>query len=179
MKKVLSKSGKREVRTLTVSEREHIRSRIAEDRAYLDSFKRPEAGENADAHISPGQLREVDTQAIETRIRRKEEQLRRQSPENFKLVGAKRQAACLEMKKHEEWLRKHMLSTYEMGAFPSATDPIKDAKYRAACEKSIKQEVGSSEFQERAQRYKELARRMDPENPETGDIERFRSKQRY
>jgi hypothetical protein len=179
MKKVLSKSGKREVRTLTLDEREHLRSRIAEERAYLDSFKRPESGENADAHISPGQLREVDTGAIEARIRRKEEQLKRQSPENFKLQGAKRQEACLEMKKHEEWLKKHMLTTYEMGAYPSATDPIKDAKYRAACEKSHKMEVGNKEFGERAQRYKELARRLDPDNPELHDIERLRSKRRY
>lgn len=175
-RKVLSKL-KRNTPPLSVADRERLKLSIAEERSYLASMNRPGQGDDAESYLSPRQAKSIDTEAIESRIRRKEKALEAMSPKP--LTGVEKNRALSEMRQHEEWLRKKMLSTYDMGAFPSATDQLKNARYMEACKKSETQEVGNREFQERAQRYKELARRMDPDNPELSNIERFRPRGRY
>ena len=166
---------------ISVSEVRRLKQRIAEEKAYLSSFGgTPEGNEVREAHLSPKQSgRPVDEESVRTRIRRNERALQAMSPENRKIKGRERQQAVKEMRGHELWLKKHMLTTYEMGAYPSSTDIAKDRNYRNAVDKSFKQEVGNPEFQRRASRYKELARRLEPDDPELPNIERLRPKHRY
>lgn len=173
------RTGKKVQAPISHSEVERIKNRIQQDKEYLASFSRVENGEDPEAYLSPAQAREVDVEAIRTRIKRNERALHSLAPEFRKLTGIARQKAYKEIKEHEEWLKKRMLSTWEMGAYPSATDPEKDHLYRQAVEKSVKQEVGSAEYQQRAHRMKELARLLDPEDPELANLERLRPRRRY
>jgi len=181
-KKVVRKQ--REAPLLTYNERERLQREIKADQEYLDSFERTPRGSNSDTHLSPGEARGVDTSAVRARMGRNRKALEKMSPVNRRFTKvAQKNSAHKEMKEHEEWFRKHMLSTYDQGAFPSTEDPGKQQRYLAACKKSEAQEAGSGkkavEFRERAERYKELARKLDPDNPEMANIERFRSTKRY
>ena len=165
---------------LSVGEQDRIRDRIQQDKAYLDSFRRAPDGDSAEAHLAPRSVgRSVDGDAVLTRIKRNEKALERMSPENRKITGVARQTAFKELKGHEEWLKKHMLTTYEMGAYPSATDPVKDHNYRKAADKSFAMEIGNPEFQKRANRAKELARLLEPADAELCNLERLRARRRY
>lgn len=172
---------KRSLPLMSVSEVQRVKQRIAEERAYLASFGgTPEGSETREAHLSPRLSgRPVDEESVRNRIRRHERSLEAMSPENRRFVGAERQKAAKEMREHELWLKKNMLTTYEMGAFPSSTEINKDQNYRKAVEKSVHQEVGNPEFKKRARRYKELARRLEPNDPELSNIERLRPAHRH
>jgi len=161
------------------SERRRIEQEIASDELYLRGMNRTPTGEG-EAHLPHSQGgRPVDVTNIQKRIARNRSALERMSPVNRKLRGRARDKAFKEMREHEVWLKDHMLTTWDMGAFPSATDPEKDHKYRMAVEKAKKQEVGSREFQQRSSRFKELARLLEPEDPDLPNIERLRSTKRY
>jgi hypothetical protein len=43
-------------------------------------------------------------------------------------------------------------------------------------ERSVKLEVGNPEFRKRARRVKELARMLDPDNPDLANLEHLRSR---
>lgn len=165
---------------LSVGERDRIRGLIQQEKAYLSSFRGTPEGEATEAHLSPAQSgRPTDEDSVRTRIKRYERALQAMSPESRKISGPARQKAVKEMREHEKWLKSKMLTTYEMGAYPSPTDVSKDHNYRQAADKSFKQEVGNPEFQKRAQRVKELARMLEPEDPELCNIERLRPTHRY
>lgn len=178
-----SRKPERKLPLLTVSERERLRSQVAEDRGYLESLhSAPKTFDalQAEAFLPPVEAsRSVEAASIQARLKRTERAIERMDPANQRLSGRDRQAACREMKEHEEWLRKRMLSTYDMGAYPSSSDHGKQQNFSRAVNKSFAQEVGSREFRDRARRYKELARRLEPDDPELSNIERFRARRRY
>lgn len=169
---------------LSFAERERLQKLIAEDEAYLRGFRAAPAGQNKDVYLPPQEAsRSVDAGAIEARIKRHKKALAVMSPESHRITGtAKRNAAYRQIKEDQEWLSKHMLSTYDMGAFPSATDHEKQRRYLEAVEKSVAQEAGdgrvAKECQERMRRLKDLARRLDPDDPALADTERLRSRHR-
>ena len=171
----------RKIPLMSVAEVQRVKRRIAEEKAYLGSFAgTPEGDGSRESHLSPKMSgRPVDEESVRTRIRRGERALQLMSPEGRKFKGAERNKADKEMREHEKWLKKHMLTTYEMGAYPSADNISKDRNYRNAVDKSFKQEVGNPEFQRRAKRYKELARRLEPDDSELHNIERLRPTHRY
>jgi hypothetical protein len=178
-----SKPSKYKPSLMSFSEAERMRSEQAEDQRFLESVRGRTTVSDEDhpeAHLSPGQVgREVDTSTIEARIRRRDAALKKLDPHNHKLTGIQRQHACAKMKEHEEFFRRHMLTSFEMGAYPKGDSHEKHQNYLKAVEKSMAQEVGNPEFQRRAQEFKDLARRLDPDNPELANIERFRPKRRY
>lgn len=163
---------------LSVGERERLMRQMREDASYLSSFKGTPEGDAGEAHLAPSQSgRPVDEDAVRKRINRTKRALEALSPK--RLAGAARQKAVKEMREHEAWLKKNMLSTYDMGAFPNPTDMSKDHNYRKAVDKSFKQEVGNPEYNRRAMRVKELARILEPDDPELSNLERLRPTHRY
>ncbi len=168
---------------MTVDEVERTKREIAQEEEYLEGLHRAPKDELGSSLAHAETSRSVDADAIRAGIARKKKSLERLSPESHKLAGRERQKACDEMSQDEEYLRKHMLTTYEMGAYPPKPSDenyaVKNQKYLQAVEKSKKMEVGNPEFQKRAQRYKLNARRLDPTDPELPNIERFRSTERY
>lgn len=163
---------------LSVGERERLMRQIREDTSYLSSFKGTPEGEAGEAHLAPAESgRPVDEDAVRKRIQRTKRALEAMSPK--KIEGTARQKAVKEMREHEAWLKKNMLTTYDMGAYPNPTDMSKDHNYRRAVDKSFKQEVGNPEFQRRAMRVKELARLLEPDDPEMCNLERLRPTHRY
>ncbi|MDI6774023.1 MAG: hypothetical protein QME60_01310 [Verrucomicrobiota bacterium] len=177
--KANTRSGprKRPLTLLTIEEEKRLRGEIAGETRYLNAVHgriRVSDDDNSDAHLSPGHIKDIDTSAIEVRIKRRQRALDAMSPQAHKFIGAKRQSACKEMREHEDFFRKHMLTSREMGRYPKGDDHELQQEYMRACEKSIAMEVGNSEFQRRAHRYKELARRLDPDNADLPNLERFR-----
>lgn len=166
---------------LTLTEEERLRGELAEEERYLRAARgrdRVSDDDNPDVFLAPSQAKGISMDEWERRVARKRRALGQLSPRAHKLTGVERNRAFAKMKEHEGFFRKNMLSVADMGAYPKS-DHEKQQNYMKAVEKSIAQEVGNSEFQWRAQEYKELARRLDPDNPELPNIERFRPKRRY
>ncbi|MEK6650458.1 MAG: hypothetical protein AABY75_05740 [Bacteroidota bacterium] len=168
---------------LSFTESERLRAEQADDQRYLEAARgrtRVSDEDNPDASLPPGQPGGVvDPGAIEARIRRRGAALEKLDPHFHKLVGVQRQRACTKMKEHEEYFSKNMLSTFDMGAYPKGDSHERHQNYLKAVEKSVSQEVGNLEFQRRAREYKDLARRLDPDDPDLTNLERFRPKRRY
>jgi len=182
-KKAKSVRTRPEKPLLSYNEQRRVEKEIAADQNYLRGLTSHPGGRSdgpVEAYLPGNQTgRTVDTGNIQRRIKRNQKALQDMSPANHKLKGKDRQRAHEQMQEDAEWLRENMLSTWDMGAFPSATDPEKQQKYKLALEKSVKQEVGNPEFIRRSSRYKKLARMLDPDDTELCNIERLRSTKRY
>lgn len=180
---IKTKPSKYRGQLLSFSESERLRAEQADDQRYLDAARgrsRVSDDDNPESYLPPAQTgREVDTGAIESRIRRRQSALDRLDPRSHKLVGIQRQRACVKMKEHEEFFKKNMLSSFDMGAYPKGDSHERHQNYLKAVEKSVAQEVGNHEFQRRAAEYKDLARRLDPDNQDLTNLERFRPRRRY
>ena len=153
-------------------ERDRLKARIDEDKAILSEVLHGPADPDGVA-IPARSAVNVNTAAIQRRISRKEKHLEAVDPANRRLSGAQRQAASNRMATLEEWFKKHMISQDEMSMKASSNFALNSA-YNKAVKKSMAQEVGNPEFSKNAQEYKQLARLMEPEDPELGNIERFR-----
>lgn len=157
---------------LAIPARDRLKQRINEGKGYQSGVGTADDGDVSLAHRDARPS--IDEGQINRRISRDERALERLDPSNHKLSGAERQQGYTRMKVLEEYITKCMLSENEMGAFPAASDHTKDRKYHQAVEKSMKMEVGNPRFVEAAHEYKRLARRLDPDNPELCNLERFR-----
>jgi hypothetical protein len=155
------------------TEAARLKSRIAED----ESRKR-EAVQGPDdpigVELGPSEGRRVNVHAMDRRISRRKKYVEAVDPANHRLTGNDRQSASKEMAELEPFFKANMLTAAEMSARPSA-DHRTHSAYLQAVKKSMAQEVGSKEFQKKAARYKYLARLLEPENPDLGNLERFRA----
>lgn len=163
---------------LPLGEVERLRQENAEDERYLNAVRgrgRVSDEDNAEAHLAPSQIGQgVDASAIEARIRRRSRALEAMSPHVHQFKGAERQRACVRIKENEEYVRRHMLSTREMGRYPKGDDHEAHQEYMRASQKSFEMEIGNPEFQRRAAQLKEDYRRLDPDNADLPNLERFR-----
>lgn len=167
---------------LTWSEKERLKNRIRADEDLLRQCRGQDTEGVGDVFLPPTQAYSAfNVGFVERRLKRNKLAMERMDPANHRFTGAERDRADKRRRELEAKMSKLMLSTYEMGYYPGRkkdTD-LNDSRYREACEKSFKQEVGNPEFQRMAQEHKELCRRLDPDNPGLANIERLRSRRRY
>lgn len=164
---------------LTITEKERLQRRIQADEEIIRQARGEDTEGVGEIFLGPTQSYGAFSVAtVQKRLRRNKETLQRMDPANHRFTGVERQRAHTRIREIEEKLRKMMLTTYEMGAYPKK-DHGRDGDYRRACEKSFRQEVGNPEFQRLAQEHKHLARRLDPDSPELANIERLRARRRY
>lgn len=162
------------------SERERLINRIKSDETLIRQCRGLDTDGDGEIALGPTQsFAAFNVSGVEARLKRNKMMLQRLDPANHKFQGAERARADKRLRELAEKMRKQMLSTFEMGYFPKKDNAARDSDYRRACDKSFKQEVGSPQFQEWAQEYKHLARRLDPDNPELANIEHLRPKRRY
>jgi len=155
-------------RILTLKERENLTDEIRQKSAYRDALK--------DNDRSPGTMgpvndlgggREVNTTSLEAGIARQKRILADGTPEE--MTRAERGSAEREMKQLKEELGELLLTHREMDLMP------KDGyEYHRTVRKSSKQEVGNPLTQRKMHRYRELAARIDPDNPEAQSTEGLR-----
>src|SRR3990167_1834774 len=157
----IAKKGSSESRAplMTVEQRERLKREIASG----DSLVGEEEGRGIVVDESKGSGKSK-------RLQRLADYVERCDPANRKLTGPERQKAFEEMKALEAWFPEHMLTQSQMSMFPSR-DYSRNQDYSRAITRSMKQEVGSKEFQEKASRYKYLARVLEPDDPELPNLE--------
>ena len=128
---------------------------------------------NAD-NIAPGNLAPVDCREDVSRLDKKIEHMEKVLSDGTpqRVSGNARHQMEQERKQIAEELREKMLTRKEMDLLPRH-----GYEYHRAVRKSIAQEVGSSEFQRKSNRYREISARLEPENPEACSIEALRKEQ--
>ena len=153
-------------RTMSPADRARLSQQIQEEQDYKAGLARP----LQDGITGPdGGLegKPVNTHNIDVRVNRMQNVLKDGTPDKFsrkETVEAEKEA-----REHKEWLEKHMLTQREMDLMP------RDGyEFSRAVRKTTAQEVGSPEFQKRAGRYRELMRRIAPDDPEAQSIEALR-----
>jgi len=160
-------------RTLSTGDVERMEAEIAQRESDLGASKKELPPADVGQGFAPANLpgASVDEAKARMQIAQQRAVLDAGNPANDKFTGNERDTAYQEAREHAEWLEKNMLTQKEMEMFP------KDAyDYSRAVRKSQAQEVGSRDFQFHANRYRELMRRLDPDNPEAHSIEALRSR---
>lgn len=145
--------------------RQDLMDQIQDEKSYLSSRgSELETGEVGPT--SPGmELGSLDGR--KESIQTKQAILEASEPEPLK--GAERGRAENEVKSLRAWIREKALTNQEMDALPRH-----GYIYTRAVIKSKKNEAGNPQFHKNAVRLRELERRLHPDDPEAGKIDRLR-----
>src|SRR3990167_1500441 len=175
----VAKGTERKLPLLSRGDVERLKGKIAGDEAYLKQLeKAPDDLEGAarEAHLPAGQVIEVDTGAVNARIRRTKKALDLLDPANQRLTGAERQHGEKRDFHLKAILADRMLPHQEVDYFPSSTDAIKDQNYQRAVTKACDFKNGehSPGFAKDAQEFKRLAKLLWPEDPEMCNVNTIR-----
>lgn len=175
----MSASYTRQDRVLSVREREKFRNEIRDkERALQGQLVMPHingAGvEGMDARragrwnsfMDPA-IKE-DAALIRSQIKKLTTNLEKGSPRTL----SRKERMMLERETQEDraYFKKNMVSQslyYKKSA---------DAEFQRATQAVLTKEVSNKEFQKRAIRFKNNMRELDPENPDSSNIEKFRPK---
>lgn len=159
---------------LSRREVEDIKSKIDADKSYLGQLDRSPS-DDPGTHLPAKQVVEIDTGAVESRIRRNEKALAAMDPANQKLSGEQRKKSESRYFQLKDIIVKKMLTREEMDYFPSANDGVKQANYELAVRKATEAGYeGSQEYNVSAQEFKRLGRLLWPEDPEMCSLSKIR-----
>lgn len=175
----MSASYTRPDRVLSVREREKFRTEIREkERALQGQLVVPHVNGSGvegmsvrragrwNSFMDPA-IKE-DAGMIRSQIQHLQKNLDIGSPRNL----SKKERSILEKQAAEDraYFKKNMTSSklyYSRSV---------DADFQKATQAVLKNEVSNSEFQRRANRFKNNMRELDPDNPDSSNIEKFRPK---
>lgn len=152
----------RKIQKMTVDERRSIEEQIREHSDILEQREVPLAG--TDTIVPVAQGRDLQSrEKMDRQVRRGKFLLERDAD----LIARGRQKDDLwrEKKELERELREHMPSQNEMWRKDGTTD------MELAVRKNLE---FHRRFGEKAQRWKDISRRLEPENPRADDMERIR-----
>lgn len=165
---------KPEVPVLGVNEMTNLKNAIDADKQYIREASGTSDGD-PETYLAATDVMEMDLGGIERRLHRNERAIEQMGPGAFRLTGAKRQDAEKEREVLKEWLQEHMLTWVDVNAFPSVKDEYKDMIYQQALRKAIQENGENSNiFIDKATRWKRLGRILDPENPESSNMNSIR-----
>lgn len=169
-----AKVAKQQLPVLSRREVDDIKAKITADKAYIGQTKESPA-DDPGTHLPAREVLEIDTGAVEARIRRNEQALAAMDPANQRLTGAQRQHAEQRYAKLKEELVEKMLTREEMDYFPSASDSVKQQNYEKAVRKAGAPGFeGSDAYNVMAQEFKRLGRLLWPEDPEMCSLTKIR-----
>jgi hypothetical protein len=168
---------KTELPVLSHQRREDLNRQIAQERADKAQLTgTPGNDDLPEAHLPVTEVADIDVGAVDRRIGRTQRALEMLGPGSRKLTGAQRQGAEAEWKHLKEWLQERMDTKQHLGAYPSATDSVKQAVYEEALRKAMDFTNGehSPAFVQAASKWQNLGRLLWPDDPDQSNLEKIR-----